>query len=81
MYLPKLLAVFGIKLRQTKILENKDNRSKSMRHDKSERFKSEKLEKSRASTEKNISKFLGDPPSEQIFCRNVPLGAPVTLKP
>ena len=33
-----------------------------------------KFEKSRASWEK-ISKFLGDLPSEQIFYRNIPLGA------
>ena len=26
-----------------------------------------------------ISKFLGDLPSEQIFYRNIPLGAPVKL--
>ena len=82
---PKLLAVFGIELRQTKILENKDNRPKIMGHDKSkditsENFRnsvqfSEKFEKSGASAMKKMSKFLGNLPSEQIFYRNVPSGA------
>ena len=59
---------------------------KIMRHDKSKHINSEnftksiwfseKFEKSGASAEKKISKFLGNPPSEQIFYRNVPLGAP-----
>ena len=86
MYIPKLLAAFGIVLRQTKILENKDNHSNIKGHDQSEHFNSEnsresvwfseKFEKSRTSAEKKISKFLGNLPSEQIFHRNVTLGAP-----
>ena len=86
MYVPKLLVAFGVVLRQTKILENKDNRSKIMGHDQSEHFNpensresvwfSEKFEKSRTSAEKKVSKFLGNLPSEQTFYRNVTLGAP-----
>ena len=63
-----------------------DNRSKIIGHDKSKHFNSEnsresvwfseKFEKSRTSSEKKISKFLGNLPSERIFYRNVPLGAP-----
>ena len=58
-----------------------------MRHNKSDHIKSEnfrksvwfseKFEKSRASAEKKVSKFLGNLPSQQIFYRNVPLGASV----
>ena len=91
MYVPKLLAAFGMELRQTKILENKGNRSKVMEHDQSEHFNSEnsresvrfseKFEKSRTSAEKKISKFLGNLPSEQIFYRNVTLGAPEIINP
>ena len=36
------------------------------------------FEKSRASLRKKNSKFLGHLPSEQMFYRNIPLGAPVT---
>ena len=74
-----------IELRQTKILETKDHRLKIMGHDKSDHINyenlresvwfSEKFEKPRVSAEKKVSKFLGNLPSEQIFYRNVPLGA------
>ena len=51
------------------------------KHINSENFRksvwfSENLEKSGASAMKKVSKFLGNLPSEQIFYRNVPLGAP-----
>ena len=41
---------------------------------------SEKCEKSGVSAKKKISKFLGNLSSEQIFYRNVPLGAPVMIQ-
>ena len=60
-----------------------------MEHDKSEYINSEnsreslwfseKFDKSKVSTGKKISKFLGNLPSEQIFDRNIPLGAPAEL--
>ena len=44
---PKLLAALvGIELRQTEILENKDNRSKIMAHDKSKDINSENIRNS-----------------------------------
>ena len=67
-------------------LENKQNRPKIMGHDKSEHINSENSRETLWFSEKNlrslerrwekISKFLGDLPSEQIFYRNIPLGAP-----
>ena len=71
MYVPKLLVAFGVVLRQTKILENKDNRSKIMGRDQSEHFNpensresvwfSEKFEKSRTSAEKKSFEIFRQP--------------------
>ena len=78
---------FWNRITQTKILDNKDSRPKIMGHDKSHHIKSENFRKSVWFSEKlkslehplrkKISKFLGNLPSEQIFYRNVPLGAPI----
>ena len=52
-----------------------------MGHDKSEHINSEKsIPRSLERRWEKISKFLGDLPSEQIFYRNIPLGAPVICK-
>ena len=50
-----------------------------MGHDKSEHINSENSRETLRSLGRRwakISKFLGDLPSEQIFYRNIPLGAP-----